>query len=102
MYDNKVGNLFVGESPWRGIQSMLTDTEILEAIRRKRENVEWVSGAASKLREKYGGRYVAVKDRKVIDVDENFEVLLARVRKRADASSITIEYVTEAEYLWIL
>ena len=81
---------------------MLTDTEILEAIRRKRENVEWVNGAAPKLREKYGGRYVAVKDRKVIDVDEKFDALLARIRERDDASSVTIEYVTEAEYLWIL
>ncbi len=80
----------------------MSDTEILESIRRKRENVEWVNGAVARLRRDYGGRYVAVKDRKVIDSDKDFKRLLVRVRKRRDEESITIEHIADKEYLWVL
>ena len=102
MCDNGIGSFFAGEPLEGGISLMLSDAEILEAIRRKRENLEWVSGAISSLRKDYGGRYIAVQDRKVVDSDEDFERLLARVRTRDDADSVTIEHVTEMEYLWIL
>ena len=48
------------------------------------------------------GRYIAVRDREVVDVDEDFEALLARVRGRPDPESVTIEPISATEYVWAL
>lgn len=78
---------------------MANDAEILESIRRERANVEWISRTVPALRKRYGGRYIAVKDRGVIDSDASLETLLSRVRGR---EGVTVEFVTEREYLWLL
>lgn len=81
---------------------MVNQTETLLAIRRERENLEWINGSLSWLRQKYGDRYIAVQDRKVIDSEADFEALFARVKKLKNPESVTIEYVTALEYLWML
>jgi len=81
---------------------MLSDAQVFESIRRERENNEWITGSIEQLRKSYGGRYVAVRDRRVVDNDRDFDALLARVRKLKDPESITIEFITAIEYLWML
>ncbi|TLZ75651.1 MAG: hypothetical protein E6K08_08210 [Methanobacteriota archaeon] len=81
---------------------MVNPSEALEAINRERVNQEWINKSLPSLRRKFGDRYIAVRARKVIDSDKDFEKLLARVRKLSDSGSVTIEYVTALEYLWLL
>jgi len=81
---------------------MVNREEALEAISRERMNQEWINKSLSWLREKFGDRYIAVRDQKVIDSDKDFERLLARVRKPSNPESVTMEYVTALEYLWLL
>lgn len=76
--------------------------EALAAIRKERENLEWISRLMPNLRKKYGDRFVAVKDRRLIDSDPDFEALLARVRKLPDSESVTIEFVSALELIWML
>jgi len=78
---------------------MATDAQVLESIRRERANVEWIYQAVSSLRKRYGGRYIAVKDREVIDSGKNLGKLLSRVRGQ---EGVTLEFITELEYLWLL
>lgn len=78
---------------------MATDAQVLESIRRERANVEWISQTLPDLRKRFGGRYIAVKDHQVIDHDRNFDKLLARVRGQED---VTVEFITDLEYLWLL
>jgi len=86
-----------------GLMQMATSpSNALEAIRREQANVEWINKSLPWLRQNYGDRYIAVQDQKVVDSDKNFEKLLARVRKLPDPESVTIEYVTALEYLWLL
>ena len=77
-------------------------TEILRSIRREQRNSVWINRSMSALRQKFGDRYIAVKNRKVIDSDEDFETLLLRIRKVGDPESVTIEFVTAKEYIWML
>ena len=77
-------------------------TVVLQSIRRERANQEWISKSMAELRQKFGDRYVAVKDRQVVDHDTSFERLLAKVRKLPDPETVTIEYVTAQEYIWVL
>jgi len=82
---------------------MLADEEqVLAAIRRERENLQWINESLSRLRELYGDRYVAVRDRRVIDSDPDLEALLSRVRRLEKPEDVTIEYVTALEYIWVL
>ncbi len=78
------------------------DAKTLEAIRRERENLEWITKSMAWLRERFGGRYIAVRNREVIDSDGDFEALLQRVRQTDDPESVTIEFITETEYVWML
>ena len=75
-----------------------TNAEVLESIRREKANVEWISETVANLRKRYGGRYIAVRDRRVIDSDKSLDDLLSRVRGR---ESVTVEFITELEYLWL-
>lgn len=79
-----------------------TSAEIVKAIDRERANVEWINESIASLRKQYGGRYIAVRDRTVIDVDEDFMALLARVKKLPEPEAVTFEYILDAEYEWVL
>ena len=75
--------------------------EIVESIRREQANVEWINESMASLRKEYGGRYIAVRDRKVVDTGEDFKALLARVRRLPDPESVTIEHIPDREYVWL-
>ncbi len=81
---------------------MANETETLKAIQREQENLEWINKSLSQLRRSFGDRYIAVRDRKVIDSDKSFDKLLARVRKLPNPETVTVEFVTALEYLWLL
>jgi hypothetical protein len=76
--------------------------EVIKSIDRERANIEWINKSLARLREEFGGRYVAVRDRKVIDSDKDFEALLRRIRKQSNPESVTIEFISNIEYLWML
>ena len=81
---------------------MMSDTEVREAILRERRNNEWIQERIAMLRKNYGDSYIAVKDRKIVDSDKDFDALLARIKKLPDQESVTIEYISLTEYLWML
>ncbi len=76
--------------------------QAIEAIRRERENLEWITRSMGNLRKKYGDRFVAVKDRKIVDSDSDFEALFERIRKLPDSEFVTIEFVSALELIWML
>ncbi len=94
-------NLFA--LPPSGSISMLANQEeILASIRRERANLTWVTDSLSKLRKEFGDQFVAVRDRVVIDHDKDLDKLLARVRKSEAPESVTIEFVSALELIWML
>jgi len=74
---------------------MLTEEEVLNGIRRQREAVVWINQQLTQLRWQFGGQYIALKEREVIDSDADFDNLRARVRQRDDKELVTIEFVSE-------
>lgn len=89
-------------SEGEAVGATVNQTEILSAIRRAQANADWIRASMGRLRKEYGGRYVAVRNRRVIDNGKDFEALLARVRRRKDPESVTIEHISEIEYIWML
>lgn len=84
------------------IHMMANPQEALAAISQERENLAWISRSIAILRKKFGDRYIAVRNCRVIDHDENVEALLARVRKLEHPESVTIEFVSALELAWML
>jgi len=80
----------------------VNQTEIIRSIRREQRNSEWIDRSLPALRKKFGDRYIAVKNRKVIDSDEDFDALLSRIRKLGDPEWVTFEFVTAEECIWVL
>lgn len=76
--------------------------EILRSIRREQRNSEWIDRSLPALRKNFSDRHIAVKNRKVIDSDKDFTSLLLRMRKLGDPESVTIEFVTAEECIWVL
>jgi L-fucose isomerase-like protein len=77
----------------RRVDMKVNQTEILRSIRREQRNSEWIDKSLPTLRKKFGNRYIAVKNRKVIDSDEDFKRLLSRIRELGDPEWVTFEYV---------
>ena len=58
-----------------------------------RDNFDWFYSNYEELRRDYNDQYVAIKDRKQIDSDFNFDLLLHRLNLSNCNESIAIEYV---------
>lgn len=75
----------------------------IEKLRHFNKDLAWFQDNYNKLKVKFKGEYVAVKDCKVIDHDKNPHVLLVRLKERSlDTSSIVIEYVNEFRAAYVL
>ncbi len=62
----------------------------------------WVKSHKGDLRDEYANQFVAVRDRKVIESDENLEKLIDKLKsKNIDPSFIVIDFVPEKDVVVI-
>jgi hypothetical protein len=67
------------------------------------DNKIWFYEQLDKLREKYLGKWVAIKGMKIIGVNESFDILIATLRKKEiDLSDVQFEVVTPENFIRIL
>ena len=79
------------------------ESEVLALIRNKRRNSSWVQEQMPELRKEYPRKFIAVKDREIVDSDRSFDALLRRVRRRqGDLGTITFEFISERECIYVL
>jgi len=65
----------------------------LDKLERLAENFEWIHKQHDNLKEKYDKKFVAIKDRKILDKDTNLDRLIKRLDIRNYDYSIAIEYI---------
>jgi hypothetical protein len=66
-------------------------------------DVDWLNTRAEIVRRKYGGKYVAIRSRKVLDSDKDLKILLTRLRhKRLDIHSLLIKYVRPNDAFYVI
>jgi len=78
---------------------------ILDEIRQKRANEDWLDRHRSELRRRYPNRYVAVLHEEVVGVEKDFPPLLARLRKECPDTSpsiAAIDFLSEPAFVWVL
>jgi hypothetical protein len=65
----------------------------LDKLERLAENFEWIHKQHDNLKEKYDNKYIAIKDKKILDKDTNHDRLIKRLGIRNYDESIAIEYI---------
>ena len=65
----------------------------LDKLEKLADNFKWVHEKQGSLKEKYDNKYVAIKDRKILDRDSNLDRLIKRLNIRNYDDSIAIEYI---------
>ncbi len=79
--------------------------QVLEEIKIKRANQQWLDQHRADLRAKYADRYVAVFDGQVVADEEDFPTLLSRLKKAIKGKSpslAAIELIGKDEFVWVL
>lgn len=70
--------------------------ETVRLIEKFDRDSTWLAKNLEELREEYAGKYVAVKDKKVVDSDSEMETLLKRLKDEGiNPSNIPINYVSK-------
>ena len=65
----------------------------LDKLERLVNNFKWIHNQHSDLKGKYDNKYVAIKDKKILDKDANLDRLIKRLNIRNYDESIAIEYI---------
>ena len=65
----------------------------LDKLERLAENFEWIHEQHDNLKEKYDKKFVAIKDRKILDKDTSLDRLIKRLDIRNYDESIAVEYI---------
>lgn len=79
------------------------DARILEILRKSEEDSTWVSEEFDKLRSKYEGKVLAVKNRNIVSYADTVEELLKKLKQIGeDAAFLLIETVPPKNLSFIL
>ena len=65
----------------------------IDRLERWADNFKWVREQHGNLKEKYDNKYVAIKDRKILDRDTNLDRLIKRLNISNYDESIAIECI---------
>jgi len=65
----------------------------LDKLERLAENFEWIHKQHHNLKEKYDKKFVAIKDKKILDKDTSHDRLIKRLDIRNYDDSIAVEYI---------
>ncbi len=65
----------------------------LDKLERLADNFKWIHKQHSDLNERYDNKYVAIKNREIVDKDTNLDRLIKRLDIRNYDESIAIEYI---------
>jgi hypothetical protein len=75
----------------------------LEKLKKFNKDLNWFQDNYAKLKEKHKGNYLAIKDEKVIDHDNNVDRLLERLKEKyEDTTSIVVEHINEHRYIYAM
>ena len=78
---------------------------ILDEIRQKRANEDWLDRHRSELRRRFPNRYVAVLHGQVVGADEDFPSLLARLKREypdTNPAVAAVDFLSKEAFVWVL
>lgn len=70
-------------------------------IKNNMENIQWLYNNIDKIRKKYGGKYILVKDKRIVDSHKNLKTLLKK-SKNLEKNKFFVEFIHEEPVNYIL
>ncbi len=84
-------------SEYDGLSTINIDLGIInldiDNLQKIKDNFDWFYSNYHLLKKYYENQYVAVKDKKFLDNDEDFDMLIGRLNLKDYNNSIAIDYV---------
>jgi hypothetical protein len=75
----------------------------MKKLKKFDEDIDWFQAHYGIIKKRYKGQYVAVRNRKIIDHDEDGDLLLARLKKKGvDTTTVAVEFVTGKKFQFVL
>lgn len=82
---------------------LIYDKEELDKLETYKRNLRWFKANYSEIKASHNGQYVAIKDEKLVDSDEDPEALFKRLKEvYADLSRLVVEYVSQHKAIYVL
>lgn len=78
------------EKRWNEMKKHLDQDRLIEAMEASRRDRLWFYDHLDELRTEYLGKWVAIKDTKVIDADGDHDRLFKRIMQRPEAGDIEV------------
>ena len=76
----------------------MTEQELIQEFNELEADSNFISEKSLELSQKYARKFVAIKDRQIIAVGDEFEEALNEVKQKGiDPSSVLIEYIPDKD-----
>jgi len=66
-----------------------------ECVELSLENMKWYNDNEKALKEKYDKKWIAIRDGKVVEVDDRFQPMAKRVQARDDRDCLLVQYISK-------
>jgi predicted transport protein len=74
---------------------MVAEMVISQMLVLGQKDLDWFETNLSSFRKKYNNKYIAFRNKNIIDVDSNLDKLMIKVEgKEEDTSSVIVKFVT--------
>ena len=74
----------------------MTTVDIVQMLVTARNDQEWFSSNADKLKEEYDNHFVAIHNKKIVDDDVTIEGLMQKLQgKKIDSSNVLVKFVSK-------
>ena len=77
--------------------------EILKELKEGNEDLKWLSENFEKIRKEYPGKFVAIKDRRVVLSNTDLNALIDELEKRRqDPGQFIIDFIPDEDFILVV
>ena len=81
---------------------MKTD-KLLKELKEGNENLQWLSENFERIRKEYPGKFIAIRDKRVILSSADLETLISELEKRKeDIAKLLIDFIPKEDFILVV
>jgi hypothetical protein len=76
------------------------DTQVVDMLLLGQQDLSWFNSHSEELKSKYNEKFVAFRNKEVVDSDPNLDSLMEKLRKnKVDTTSVMVRFVSRIKSL---